>query len=526
MAVYNKSGTEITTVYGRNGSSLSRAYDINGRQLLVDEPPITGDTEVLTRFTASSTMNATTYENKSESNNWVLEAGTLKANKVSLSWNDTECDGFQIWIAVFDANGNPYNHSNKNIYMNNAITDGNAFFGEYSYPWVAAGEKSNFTAFKGGSITFRLPTRGTFKISIRKSTGAGTVVTNNTTFGTWLRNGGLTVTAIYEVEDFEVTWLPLYSNYCVNAAWIVNAKIQRDLMLARFNASSDAIPFFIQTDGHGNHSDGNIGCYNCSEGTMQYIRNIMLGDYSSYYHDGGTARMHTSTSNGLINYIPVLGNHEFLKESSETALLADLPTLISSYTAEDGILGSETYGYYKVLDDTYNVKYLIGQPYVPDANNSSGFVSLYQSDQWEWFISEMEANDGYDIVVLNHQPYPATYTWRASGNTSNYANARQDLTPLLTARKAKTSGTVQDYDGDSHSYDFTGCTSELLCVLHGHTHSEGYAEKSQNGYPVYIGTLFDSSGNCAYGLIDRDNEKLFIYKFNKNGVSEELALDL
>jgi len=527
MAVYNKNGAELSSVYAKAGTALAQAYDVLGNELIHSqpEPQPTGDTEVLSTFTASSTINATTYANKSESNNWVLEAGTLKANYVSLTWNTTECDGFQFWIAVFDANGNPYMHSNKNKYFDSAITTGKEFYGEISYPWVEPGGGSNFTAIKGGSIVFKLPTRGTFKISLRRSKGSGTAVSSHATFGTWLNNGGLTVTAIYEQSDFEVIWLPLALDF-INAAWGENATTQRNAMLARFNASNDAIPLFIQTDGHGNRNDGNVGCYNFSEATMGFIRNIQLGDYASYYNDGASAANHVASKAGLENYIPVLGNHEFLNNNSAEAELADLSTLLASFVAEDATLGSDTYGYNKVVDADHNVKYLIGQPYIPDENDSSGFHSEYQSDQWEWFIDEMEANDGYDIVVLNHEPYSATYTWRSSGNTSEYSKPRQNLTPLLTARKAKTSGTVNDYAGNTHSYDFTSCTSELLCVFHGHTHTEGYAEKTQNGYPVYIGTLFDRSGNCAYGLIDRDNGKLFIYKFNKSSVSEELALDL
>lgn len=328
-------------------------------------------------------------------------------------------------------------------------------------------------------------------------------------------------------EPFVPTTLAYDTNWVIKEAWLTNAATQRDAVKALYQASDDAIPFFIQSDGHGRFNEGNKGCHNLAESTMGYIRNIQLGDYASYWNDGETATNHIRTSAGITKYVPVLGNHEFMCESTDTDREADIAVLVNAFTPTDGILGSQTYGYYKIIDEVHNVKYLVGQMHIPDSTNSSGFISKCLGVQWEWFIDEMESNDGYDIVILNHEPFPGTYIQRESGEeVVRTLGGSYALMPLLSARKAKTSGTITDADGVTHSYDFTGCTSDLLCALHGHVHKELYIEKTTYGFPVYVAYEFANYRNCCYGLIDRDSGRLYIYAFTNTGVSEPLVLDL
>lgn len=326
-------------------------------------------------------------------------------------------------------------------------------------------------------------------------------------------------------EPWNPTPVSYDMNWLINSAWLANAATQRDAIKSIYQQSEDAIPFFIQTDGHGRLNEGNKGCHNLAESVMRYIPNMMLGDYASYYNNGNNPSDHARTSAGIANYISAMGNHEFMLSSSDTGL-ASLPVLIASYTPPQGILGSETYGYYKVLDDKYNIKYLVGQPHIPDENNSSGFVTHFTGDQWEWFIDELEADDGYDIIVLNHEPFGGTYTKYSDGTTSTYAANGYNLSPVLSARKARQSGTVTDYDGVTHSYDFTQTTSDLICCLHGHTHRIEYSEKTQFGYPVIIGRDMTNNGDCLYGIIDRDGGYMYIYPFGRDTANEPITLAL
>lgn len=309
-------------------------------------------------------------------------------------------------------------------------------------------------------------------------------------------------------EPFVKTTLAYDSNYMINTAWLNNATTQRNALIQAYNSSNDSIPFFIQTDGHGRYNEGNKGCHNIAEATMGYIRNIQLGDYASYYSNGNNPSKHNQTKQGIEKYLSVMGNHEFLNNNSADAELADLPTLINSYTPNDAILCNQIYGDYKVLDAKYNVKYLVPQPYKPDETSSKGFIWRLYPVQYEWIIDELEANDGYDIVYLQHQ---------AVGT---------DTLPILQARKNKESGTFTDSQGNTYSYDFSNTESELLCTLHGHHHAESYVDKETRGFPTYVADWFGNDYTCTYGLIDRANKKLMLWKFSRSSASNVLELDL
>lgn len=332
-------------------------------------------------------------------------------------------------------------------------------------------------------------------------------------------------TEVFSAEEpWEPTTLAYDTNWFITTAWLTNAAIQRDAVKAIYQQSEDAIPFFIQTDGHGRYNEGNKGAHNIAEPVMRYIPNIQLGDYASYYNDGANPTNHARTSAGITNYLTAMGNHEFLRASASDPI-ADMTLMVPSYTSVGGILGSQTEGYHKVLDDKYNIKWLVGQPHIPDDSDSDGFISKYSSDQWEWFINELEADDGYDVIVLNHEPYAGIYA-RPSGETFTYAGGNYNLAPVLEARKAKTAGTLTDADGVTHSYDFSGCTSDLLAAFHGHQHKILSLDKTQHGYPAFIGRDMTNDGDCAYGIIDRAGGKLYIYCFGKSYVNDPIVLDL
>lgn len=323
-------------------------------------------------------------------------------------------------------------------------------------------------------------------------------------------------------EPWEPTILSYDTNYLINAAWLASAETQRDAAKMLCQASSDAIPFFIMTDGHGRYNECNKGCHNLAESVMRYIPNIQLGDYASYYNYGANPADHARTSAGISNYICAMGNHEFM--SKATGDIPDLPTLVASYVPNDAIIGSSTYGYYKKLDTKYNVKWLVTQPHIPDANNSSGFVTKMTSDQYAWLIDELETNDGFDIVLVQHEGLNGTYT-KLDGTTYNVNYPAIDINTILSARKAKTAGSYTDSYGVTHTFDFRSCTSDFLCSLHGHWHVVSYITKATLGFPVFVGRDVTGNGDSCYGVIDRDGGKLHILTVARES-TDTIVLDL
>lgn len=309
-------------------------------------------------------------------------------------------------------------------------------------------------------------------------------------------------------------------------AWKEHATTQRNAMIDAYNRAEDAIPFFIQTDGHGRGSGGNIGCQNLAEDYCGYITNIQLGDYSSYYADGANPAAHAENSVGIEKYITVMGNHEFLTNNPDATMLADLPTLIASYTPPGAILGSSTYGYYKKIDANNRVKYLVLQPYIPDSSKSAGFRHEITSDQYEWLIDELEADDGLDVVIIQHEPLGGNYVNPSAGTIGTRTDEGFNTREILAARKAKTSGSYTDNSGVAHSFDFRNCTTDLLCALHGHVHAVRYKQKAELGFPAYVGDWFGNNNACCYGLIDRQHKRLTLWWFNTNAVGDPIVLEL
>lgn len=331
-------------------------------------------------------------------------------------------------------------------------------------------------------------------------------------------------TEVFSAEEpWNPTTLTYDTNWFITSAWLANAAIQRNAVKTIYQQSEDAIPFFIQTDGHGRYNEGNKGAHNIAESVMRYIPNLQLGDYASYYNHGANPTNHKNTSAGISNYLCAMGNHEFM--SKETGDIPSLPALVESYVPSGATVGSSTYGYYKKIDTKYGVKWLVTQPHIPDADNSSGFVNKMTSDQYEWLINELEADDGYDIIFLQHEGLNGTYT-KLDSSTYNVNYPAIDVNTILSARKAKTAGSYTDSYGVTHSFDFTGCTTDLLCSLHGHWHVVSYMTKQTLGFPVFAGRDMTNDGDCAYGIIDRAGGKMYIYCFGKSYANEPIILDL
>lgn len=198
-AYYDNATSAVVTTYVLSGtltvgtSVITASY---GGKTATFSVTVSQDanSEVIATFNANTHPNNTTYEDGTVSNEWTSDVGTILANKVSLAWDTTECNLFQIMIYQYDSNNEPYEHSSISRYADNPVTDG-AIFDTTTGAWVAPGNNGAFTAIGGGNIEINLPTSGLFKVCLRRSSGTGTAVTSNDSFGTWLTGGGVTITA-------------------------------------------------------------------------------------------------------------------------------------------------------------------------------------------------------------------------------------------------------------------------------------------------------------------------------------------
>lgn len=313
--------------------------------------------------------------------------------------------------------------------------------------------------------------------------------------------------------------------HTMTEAWIANAETQYNAMSAVLDEISvSGIPFFISTDQHGRTLTQHCWLAN----TDPTIKSINLGDTAGDYFNHNTLTKVSEEIAELPNIINVPGNHDFKKNTIDPALYpTDYNAIHSAFTV-DGGRRYNRYGYGSVVDESRNVKWLIIQPYVinedPNDTSVAGFTVELGTEQAKWLIRELSANDGYDIIILRHAPLNGGFVDR-NGEVTTISDPNGDvLEAMLQNRISGVSGTFTDTDGVTHNYDFTNLDGNLLGMLHGHLHREVW--KTTNGLTAYCadGTLHDMS--CVFGVFDRHNKKLRIWKFDNTAAYDELVLDI
>lgn len=179
-----------------------------------------------------------------------------------------------------------------------------------------------------------------------------------------------------------------------------------------------------------------------------------------------------------------------------------------------------------VIDKAHGIKWCIFTTWYYNDNGQVYYDPQLSGEAADAWISMLSANDGYDIIVLSHiTPYYHTQ-WNIPAVDGNEAsvkegargtihkiNPRDQINVMLADRKAKRSGSIVDYDGNIHTYDFSGCTSDILCIFAGHSHADGYQYSADGNVPCVV---FDAMGYDAHPIylvnVDRTNEKVDVWK--------------
>jgi predicted phosphodiesterase len=306
----------------------------------------------------------------------------------------------------------------------------------------------------------------------------------------------------------------------VSANWTANAETSYNAMMSEIKKLSySGVPFFIQTDLHGRSNAPARWLHNKNK----LVKNINLGDIvTDYYNDGENERYRNSAL-PVDNLITVFGNHEACMKGSAIPTSHGLNYHYTDTTKGKRIVNQ--YGFFTHYDDDYNVKYLIVSPYYMNEDGTRDGVEI-RTDQMEWLLSELAADDGYDVVLLMHQLWTDTYISR-NGTLQSWADAPvvlENMWSVLKDRKNNRSGTITDSSGVEHSYNFSNCKTELLVSLHGHSHEELYLqEENMLSYSAdWYGN--GNANRCTFGLIDRMNSKVIFWVFDNTGCWEPLEL--
>lgn len=293
-------------------------------------------------------------------------------------------------------------------------------------------------------------------------------------------------------------------------------------LLAAYQAHPNSVPFFIQSDEHGRGME-----------IQRYANNLDVDGLEYANINGGDTVVDTYGTQALTdayerikyvkNYLGVAGNHDY-KSSSETLSPFVIRNIFGTTNLERRMITTCDLSCYVAYHPKHTVKFICLDLY-DSRGIMSGMAHPYvNTEVADWLIDELNRNDGYDIVVIMHEPEFITYKHRDDAEYTAFD--RHALFDLLLARKNKTSGTYTDAESETHSFDFTSTKDNVLCMLSGHWHDEVYSDA--DGLTVYVQDWAGANKyGGTFGLIDRDSNLLRIFSFdNVNGVKQELDLSL
>lgn len=348
-----------------------------------------------------------------------------------------------------------------------------------------------------------------------------------------------------EDDDYNI-WTTEYEHAILQA---------RDEWKTQYRTDPTVIPLVVHTDQHNCLTTSNTGTVNLFKYLGKAVKwsevSVMAG-----LGDVDLAKANYPQMNTVLNYavnrtkqINLWGNHDLWQNYTtvDGQYVVDFDTTYTNF-------GNETYGdvshaynhkgieYH--IDRTHNVKYVCLAGW--EIDSSLGGYSHYVIGQQSMagIIDMLEAEDGYDIVLLSHcNPWGEdtrgmSSCWQMSDNgsssslsdelydtpvsTSGLGNgvvhpAETTLAPMLTARNSYGSGTIQDSYGNAHSYDFTNCTGKILCGFHGHQHNDGYGWSTADVLQVVLDAYAYQHHPFYFINVDRTAETITIWKVCNDG---------
>lgn len=339
---------------------------------------------------------------------------------------------------------------------------------------------------------------GTELNSIYSRTGTSLAVAYNRNGQEIFRSGGGS-------EDYD-EWTTEYQHTILQA---------RDEWKTNYRADDDIVPILIDTDQHRNYNKANIrdlfNYLNLAIKWDEVSAHINLGDVCG-------AKYNTLDLNNMLsclNQIPstkqinIAGNHD----------VADSPP--EGSTSSYGTIDDATFTYMQntyfnnanynggnydhrygnrgneyIIDEAHKIKYCVFTTWYYDVPTaySNPLMTTEAVNAW---IDMLSSVDDYDIIILSHiQPYyynkwyhPAVDggEWRIAEttlDTINKVTPRTQLNQMIADRKTKSSGSIVDCYGVTHNYDFSDCTSDILCWFSGHWHSDWYQWDANGTVPA------------------------------------------
>lgn len=334
---------------------------------------------------------------------------------------------------------------------------------------------------------------------------------------------------------------------------------QHTILLARnawateYRADPTVLPIVLTTDQHGSLGSSNgsqlysylalaVKWNECSASlNLGDVGEPTSGDNYSYLESADTTLSNISSA----KRIDVIGNHDtwssWCNDSTQNEPNAATWNSLNTYFDNSSYNGFVKLGTHQtaeyMVDATHGIKYVVLGAW--DYDKTKGGYSHYNisSSNMDKMIQALGGVDNNDIVILSHiQPYKnqmqndGTNRWYippvdggSSGQSTTNLEAMVNIYDtsidvLIDGRKRKTSGVVYDSYGNAHNFDFSNCTSDVICSLHGHQHSDLYNWQggSNRDLPVVVFDAYHYDNMPFFFInIDRTKQRLNIWKVDK-----------
>lgn len=318
--------------------------------------------------------------------------------------------------------------------------------------------------------------------------------------------------------------------------------LARDAWEQQYRADSDVVPLVLTTDQH-SYLDATHGkpLYDYLSLALKWSEvsaSLNMGDVCSNEYSKSTldTMIVALSAISTAKQINVAGNHDVIGLTTDAdALDAMFDTYFNNSAYNDNSRYQHR-GFETMIDEAHKIRYVcIGSWYFYDDVNYHYRIS---TGAMAWLIETLETQDDYDVIILSHiQPsvgslneiFPAVdgrqYETVQIRTFSGTACVGYDvpINQIIAARKNKTSGTITDAEGVVHSYNFSGCTSDILCSIHGHTHIDWI--NYLGGIPAIV---FDAYryDKCPFYLfnVDRTNECVDVWKIENDGTIQTYSV--
>lgn len=346
----------------------------------------------------------------------------------------------------------------------------------------------------------------------------------------------------YNINGIPCSAYDIYGNLLTGDYNIATSDYERSILSARnewiaeAREDSSIVPLIVHTDQHGRLTANNtLFPYLAKAVSWEEMSAcIGLGDASNY---SVPAFQNMETCLSVIpkdKQINIWGNHDTWYGSvNDNILQEEHLTALNTYFNNSAYNGNHRYNDYGIeymIDEERKIKYVVIGGWEYDHN--LGGYSHYNigKDSMDYIIQMLSTKDEYDIVVLSHiQPFnnQTTSSWTyppAEGGSQGGSGGMEwnvgavvnrsetTIDQMLIDRQNKASGTVKDSYGNIHSYDFTNCTSNILCCFAGHEHCDKYMWQNNN-IPIYLYDAYAYDKHPFYFVnIDRTKEQLNIWK--------------